>query len=209
MEWYKSLAKMIIRRLDGTILTPEFATNIVRLCLQKTYLPSRLRELLLWPLTTHLLPQNYTDDIELQNGIVMRVGLEDMANRFLLYYSQIVKFCWEPQTARLALQLVNKNDIVIIGGAHIGYHTSLLCNKLQTLGGQVHAFEPFRVYFDRLTDTKTLNSYENLYPQRCALGNKNTNKVRLYLSKLPPSTVAESHTSDVIFEDVDCIALDD
>lgn len=211
MQWFKSLAKFIVRKLGKTVLTPLLASNIVRVCLEQYYLPRSLRQLLLWPLTTYLLPQGYTEDVELVNGIVIRVGLEDMVNRFLLYYSRIVELCWEPQTVRLVLQLINKDDVVMIGGAHIGYHASLICDKLVTCAGrgQVHAFEPYRSYFDRLSVTKTLNSYDNLHPHRCALGDTNSNKVRLYVSKLPPSTIAESDISDIHFEDVDCIALDD
>ncbi|HCU79692.1 MAG TPA: hypothetical protein DGN60_00850 [Chloroflexi bacterium] len=211
MKLFKSLVKIFLRKVVSTVFKPLLTTKLVRLCLQQAYLPNNLRQLLLWPLTTHLLPPEYTEDIELVNGIVMKVGLEDMVNRFLLYYSGIVELCWEPQTARLALQLIDNDDVVIIGGAHIGYHTSLICENLVKFHdhGQVHAFEPYPTYFNRLSVTKTMNSYDNLYPHQCALGNKNTNKVRLYISKLPPSTINESDISDDSFEDVDCIALDD
>ena len=57
MQWFKSLAKFLVSKVGKTVLTPLLATNIVRVCLEQSYLPRRLRQLLLWPLTTYLLPQ--------------------------------------------------------------------------------------------------------------------------------------------------------
>lgn len=208
MKVHKTVAKFLLARI-GRVLGPHLSVAVIRFILTRLRLPGRLSEFLRWPITTHMLPANYTEDVMLRNGIVMRVGLDDGINRRLLYYSRHFELCWEPQTARLASQLVNGREVVIIGGAHIGYHALLMAHKLKKTGGQIHAFEPVSKFFERLEASKELNRFQHLYCIRRVLSDVSERVVKVYVSSSWPSVFAWEKDADLRHEEVPCIALDD
>lgn len=56
-------------------------------------------------------------------------------------------------------------------GANIGFYSVALGYKLQTLNGQLYAFEPVKSNFDRLTTNISLNNLEKtILPHKIALG---------------------------------------
>lgn len=181
----------------------------IRFCLRSFDLPVRYRDFLMWPMTSHLLPSGYIEDVRMVDGTIIRVGLDDILNRLLLHYSSVIEFCWEPQTTRLMLELIQGDDVVLIGGAHIGYHALQAARKLSSSGGHVHAFEPVCSTFAKLEASKNLNGLPNLHLQRCALGEISGQTVRLYLSNIRSSIIPYQGSENLAVEAVASVAIDD
>lgn len=73
---------------------------------------------------------------------------------------------------------INKNDIIIDIGAHIGLF-SLLVSK-SCLDGKIFSFEPIQENFNLLVDNLKSNKLNNVFPFNLAVA-KNTSDVKLFL----------------------------
>jgi len=76
-----------------------------------------------------------------------------------------------PFETHLVRTLLKKGDVFIDVGAHIGWYA---LNAAQVVGskGKVYAFEPNISVFEVLKRNKSLNHFQNLFPESIALSNK-------------------------------------
>jgi FkbM family methyltransferase len=96
-------------------------------------------------------------------GFKMRLDLGDPAQRQIYFSGQ-----YEHRTADVFKMLLRAGDVVVDGGANIGYY-SLLSAKLVGPTGGVHSFEPIPDTFDALAANVALNKFANVLPNRMAL----------------------------------------
>ena len=73
---------------------------------------------------------------------------------------------------------INKNDIIIDVGAHIGLF-SLLVSKF-CLDGKIFSFEPIQNNFNLLVDNLESNKLKNIFPFNLAVS-KNSSEIKLFL----------------------------
>lgn len=179
------LSKRILRRA-GRFVGARAAVQGIRVLVNMSSLPEGVRHALMWPVTTALAGHDYTEDVRLGDGTVMRVGLDDIVNRRLLFFPQQATACWEPETSRLLLELLGDRSVVIVGGAHIGYHAILIAKQLKERGGEVHAFEPVAEFFERIEASRTLNGLSRLHGRR-ALLTDTTGTAGVHLSNMATS----------------------
>lgn len=78
---------------------------------------------------------------------------------------------WESSHAKLMKLFIKPGSTAIDIGAHIGTHT-ITMSKCAGPDGYVVAFEPHRKIFRELCLNLSLNECTNVYPVRCAIGNK-------------------------------------
>ncbi len=193
--------------LAGRLLGPPRTVRSIRFLLNRIPLPEPFRMLLMWGFTTHMLPGAYTEQVALKNGVRMQVGLEDIVNRRLLYFSQQFDFCWEPETSRFISDLVQTRRVVVVGGAHIGYHAVLIAKWIGSRG-EVHAFEPAPEFFERLQVSKSLNKFGNLHGN-CAALTAASGSVRFHLTNVGSSVFDMDSNKSAPSVDVTAFGLDD
>jgi FkbM family methyltransferase len=96
-------------------------------------------------------------------GSCMELDLgEYMQRRF--YYR-----CYEAPEVRFFRRWLRPGDMVVDAGAHVGLFT-LLAGRLVAPTGEVHAFEPVPINFERLAHNVTLNGLANVRLNPVALG---------------------------------------
>jgi len=86
----------------------------------------------------------------------------------------------EPLETELVKEEIEKGDIVLDIGAHIGYYTLIFANLIGE-DGKVFAFEPDPTNFDLLRKNVKINGYKNVILVQKAISHK-TEKLKLYLS---------------------------
>lgn len=94
-----------------------------------------------------------------------------------LFYTGI----WEENETNLVKKEIQKDDIVLDIGAHIGYYT-LLFAKLAGPGGKIFAFEPDRGNYNLLKKNIKENGYQNITIERMAVSDEN-GTTKLFLSE--------------------------
>jgi FkbM family methyltransferase len=122
------------------------------------------RRLVAW-LATHLTPSGSEDVVggTMTGGFKMRLYLGDVHQR-LMYFSGE----YEHPTANVFKMALRPGDIIIDGGANIGYY-SLLSATLVGKTGCVHSFEPIPETFNALAANVALNDFTNLRLNQVAL----------------------------------------
>lgn len=116
---------------------------------------------------------------------------------------------YEPFITQLIKKIVQKGDIVLDIGAHIGYYTLILA-KLVGEQGKVYAFEADPANFALLKKNVEVNGYKNVILEQKAVSNL-PGKVKLYLGK-ERSAHHSIHKNKYSGEDyvfVESIGLDD
>ena len=103
---------------------------------------------------------------------------------------------------------INRNDVVIDIGAHIGLFSLLVSQYCKT--GKIFSFEPMRENFDLLVSNLELNRMKNVFPFNVAVS-KNSGKLNLFLnsdqsahsifSESSESVTVESISLQKIFEE--------
>ena len=93
----------------------------------------------------------------------------------------LVNGIYEPMETELIKTIIQKDDIVLDVGAHIGYYT-LLMSDLVGINGKVFAFEPESSNFDLLQKNLDINLCNNVVIENKAVSN-HSGKSYLYLSK--------------------------
>ena len=96
-------------------------------------------------------------------GFKMHLHLGDPEQRQIYFSGQ-----YEHRTADLFKMLLRSGDVVIDGGANIGYY-SLLSATLVGASGSVHSFEPIPDTFAALTANVALNDFANIHLNQLAL----------------------------------------
>lgn len=98
-----------------------------------------LRDLLIGPVTSYLLPDGYRLAVALPNGTRLYGGPLDIVTRMILWFGDCRTGCWEPYTSKLAVALSRHGSTVIVGGAHVGVFVIQLARSLTASGGSVVA----------------------------------------------------------------------
>lgn len=107
----------------------------------------------------------------------------------------------------LYLKKIKKGDIVLDIGANHGYYTSLF-SEIITNYGQVHAFEPVPVTFEKLRCLKTL--HKNVIVNQLALGRRKGNGiVRYNLNELEKASLLDSSEKNINEFETKVITLDE
>lgn len=99
-------------------------------------------------------------------GFKMALNLGDVFQRSV-YYSGV----YEQGVSDLFVKVVNPGDIVVDGGANIGYFT-LLAAKLVGERGAVHSFEPIPATFEALSQNIALNGFKHVSANCLALSDR-------------------------------------
>jgi FkbM family methyltransferase len=134
--------------------------------------PASFREQVRWPLILSLLSQAKTHRVQVQNGLIFEVGPDSRIEQALLLSSEEhPDHVWEPQTTKLLTALARETSHVIVGGAYIGDQVLFLARAAseQTPPGVIHAFEPMKASFERLTQNLRLNNITNVIASRIGL----------------------------------------
>jgi FkbM family methyltransferase len=93
----------------------------------------------------------------------MHLNLGDIHQRFMYFSGE-----YEHPTANVFKLTLRPGDVVIDGGANIGYYT-LLSATLVGKTGAVHSFEPISETFNLLSANIALNDFTNVYLNQMAL----------------------------------------
>ncbi|MBU4479875.1 FkbM family methyltransferase, partial [Patescibacteria group bacterium] len=146
--------------------------------------------------------------VKLNENIKIKVGLEDMLNRFLLYYSPQINPCWEPQTTHLVRNLVRDKKNIVVAGAHIGYMFLELISSLSE-NSKIFAFEPVKYLFERSKENIEINNLENkVFLNQIALSDK-SGVVTIYEQDIRSSVLQLKGYENAKKENVEAITLDD
>ena len=78
---------------------------------------------------------------------------------------------WEPSTTRFFRDALRVGQVVVDIGANVGYF-SLLSAALVGPAGQVHSFEPYPGYVERMKLSLTANNFANIRLNEFALGDR-------------------------------------
>lgn len=109
--------------------------------------------------------------------VIYPIYTVDGVGRFYIDKSDLIKdrlknnIPWENSHAKLMKLFIKPGSTAIDIGAHIGTHT-ITMSKCTGRDGYVVAFEPHRKIFRELCLNLSLNECTNVYPIRCAIGNK-------------------------------------
>lgn len=182
--------------------------NIVRWFVIKLCWSDRLRDLLMWPITSRLLPVDFTAIIKRKNYSV-RIDLQDQLNRILLFYGESINYLWEPQTTKLAQELIGDCSNSIVAGSHIGYINLELLAYLKD-GGVIYTFEPASYLYRQSVDNIKLNKAEDrLKLFHDALSNESS-QGKMYVEDLRSSLIpySSAHTAHNNTESIFIITLD-
>ena len=98
-------------------------------------------------------------------GSRMKLDVGEYMQRRFYYH------CYEAPEVRFFQRWLRPGDAVADVGAHVGFFT-LLAARLVGPAGEVHAFEPVPVNFDRLGENVGLNGLQNVRLERAAVGDE-------------------------------------
>lgn len=116
--------------------------------------PAKVRDFLVWPLSSRLLGLGYQEKILLKDGFYMIGSMEDILSREILFSGEWKKNLWEEETLKKLAQLSKDSKQILIAGAHMGY---LLLYAAKNSKGIVHSFEPIPSLYDRCKKNISLN----------------------------------------------------
>lgn len=174
-----------------------------------SYVPmsQKTRDLFLWPLASRVLGLSYTKIVLLKKGIVLKVGMEDILNRFIMFLGPYIEYIWEPSTMKLLEQLSKQKQSIVIAGSHIGF---TVLESAQSTKGRVFAFEPVQNLYARSKENIMLNPVESqkITLEKMALGNTNST-VTMYVENIRSSIIpySKNHVPSRT-EEVPMISLD-
>lgn len=170
--------------------------------------PTKIRDLLMWPIASRVLPKDYTEIIK-RPGYIVKVDLKDQLNRMLLFYGPTVEYIWEPQTTKLAQYIIKNAKNSIVAGSHIGLVNLELLTSLSS-DATIYTFEPADYLFKRSTENLALNNCQNRV-KLAQMGLSNTvGEATFYVEDLRSSVVPYSgaHTRNNNVETVKMTTID-
>jgi FkbM family methyltransferase len=166
--------------------------------------PGALRNVLVGPVTSYLLPEDYRCAVAMPDGARLLGSPLDIVTRMILYFGASRHGCWEPCTTRLAGVLAGGGGDVIVGGAHVGFFAVILARAMAARGGRVFAFEPAPPMYAELVRNARLNDLPNLTLEPCALGSR-SGSAEMYIQGVRSSLVKPTkgptdrrHTTEVV-----------
>ena len=141
-------------------------------------------------------------------GFRMRLDVNDPLQRGIADRGM-----YEPEVSWIYPYLLSPGDVVVDGGAHVGYLT-LLASRCVGARGSVHSFEPIAATHSLLTANVALNRCENVRVNRVALADR-AGALELEVPIDPEGTALLAWGASVVrlrrgaSERVDAIGLDD
>lgn len=204
-----SAGKALLRKVGANRHSRAALLRGLRCLINVRSTPQKVKNFLMWPVTTALLGPGHSEKVGLKSGLCMEVGLEDSLQRQLLFYGHRCQYCWEHHTTTLLLRLVERKQTVLIGGAHIGYYATLVGKRLAQWGGTVYAFEPHETFFPRLCHNRELNGLQNLHAERFALYNRSGEHLNFYLYGIRSSLVMGVNEKSRSSTLVETVSIDD
>lgn len=103
---------------------------------------------------SRLIPQERYAVLELHRGFKMKLDLEDPWQRKIFFFGDYD----ERNEARLLSRILDPGEVFWDIGANIGYFSLLAARAVQP-GGEVVAFEPAKIAFNRLEENVAINSF--------------------------------------------------
>lgn len=181
--------------------------HILRLVVVYIPLPTKIRDMCMWPITSRLLSKDFAAIID-RPQYKIKVDLKDQLNRMLLFFGGYIPHIWEPQTTKLARLLIQNKKNSIIAGAHIGYIDLEVAHSLQT-DAHIFTFEPAAYLYERAKENISLNNFTNIHLTRAALGSEE-GMCRIYVEDLRSSInpYSSAHRTNNNVEEVKQITLD-
>ncbi len=136
-------------------------------------------------LNRHLAPAERYVTVKLDKGFRMKLDLADEEQRKIYFYGHY----HERYEARMVLALLDMDEVFWDIGANIGYFSLIAATALRN-SGQILAFEPGHLAYERLLDNISLNSFTNIETYNLAVAEAEGEAV-LYLS----ADIADSSAS--------------
>lgn len=205
----KTIAKSLFTAA-GHVWGVRAACFIIMSWMLRTFaLPMSWRNAMIWPMATYILGDDFTRVMALGTGPTLKLTLDDTINRLVLFYGQLRRYCYEPQTLRLAVCLQPANGKTINAGAHMGYHALHLAEAVKDSGGQVYAFEPVHKYYGQLKCNRELSELNNLIVEPMALAASSQAQIKLYLVGARSCIEATTPHAEDHFQYVEAVSLDD
>lgn len=119
----------------------EFVFRVVRFIVY--ILPSsKIKDLLMWPITSRLLGKNYSKVIKLKSNFFMQTYLGDQLGRMMLFYGDKCEYFWEPTTVRIMEKLISRAQNVLLAGSHVGLLVLYARKAMHSHNSTIHTFEP-------------------------------------------------------------------
>ncbi len=127
-------------------------------------------------LNRRLAPAERYVTVKLDKGFRMKLDLADEEQRKIYFYGHY----HERYEARMVLGLLDRDEVFWDIGANIGYFSLVAATALNN-SGQILAFEPGRLAYERLLDNISLNPFTNIKTFQLAVAATEGEAV-LYLS---------------------------
>ena len=124
----------------------------------------------------HLAPDERYATVKLDQGFTMKLDLKDEEQRKVYFYGHY----HERYEARMVRALLDEDEVFWDIGANIGYFSLIAATALNN-SGQILAFEPGRLSYERLLDNISLNPFANIKTYNLAVAEAEGEAV-LYLS---------------------------
>lgn len=120
----------------------EYLFKIVKLTVVYFLPGGKIRDLLMWPVTSRLLGPDYIKVIKLKSNFSMQAYLGDQLGRMMFFYGDKYEYFWEPTTVRIIEKLAPKARNVLLAGSHVGLLVLYARKAMKLSDSVVHTFEP-------------------------------------------------------------------
>lgn len=115
--------------------------------------------------------KNYNLKSKFDQDIFINLNLDDWIQKQVFYFG---RYEIEKNETLFWRNLVKKNQFVFDIGANIGYYTLQASVRVGN-SGNVFAFEPVTITYNKLIDNIKLNSFSNIVAEKLALSNSKDN----------------------------------
>ena len=205
----RNIAKVALKGLGRMPFARPVGLLLMRWVLVTLPLSSPIRELIVWPLATYILGNDYQSVVRLHTGPTMMGTLDNPIGRSILFYGQATGYVHEPHTLRLALWLLKPSGRVIHAGAHIGYHAVHLAQAVQPGGGHVFAFEPVTDHYAQLKRNCELSKLDNLVAEHMALNGVSQKHIQIQVAGARSTLIQNDLVKAGVIEEVESVSLND
>ena len=203
----RQLLKFVLRVTGRVSLLRSLVLAVLRATIRM--IPAgRIRDTLVGPVTSYLLPSSYRTVIKMPGGTLLNGGPLDIVTRMILYFGSSPGGCWEPRTLSLAVAIGHQASDIIVAGAHVGVLAVPLAQAVASAGARVHALEPAQIMYDELLRNVALNGTSNLITERLAVADS-TGAGKLYLQGVRSSLICPTKGSTDDSEEIGVVSIDD
>lgn len=173
-----NLKQIILDRIVALVRGSPFLEQILCYCCAHPFPRNQLK---LGAIAYHYLSSLDRPELRIArlNGYQMWVNIAEYQGLFLYFFREHQ----EPQSARLASELIQEGDICIDVGANMGSYTFLMASQVGDRG-KVFAFEPQPNLYQMLVDSIQLNRFQDrAIADSRVLSSQSGEKLKFYLSQ--------------------------